>query len=151
MRRRQDRAFSSAPSPREIVEPRRQNRRSLPSAPSPREIVESHRQNRRTLPSAHSPREIVVPHRQNKNIRQFSSISCDCPSYSLHLIKKAGSDSKRDKQEITECNDFCNLKQYYGSCYEIPGGTSSSGSRQRVRSRPAKEGNVNGGRSHKKS
>ena len=58
------------------------SRRSSSSAPSPREIVVSHRQDRRALPSAPSPLEIVVPHRQNG---QFSSISCDYPSYSLRL------------------------------------------------------------------
>ena len=57
---------------------------------------QSHRQNR------------VVSHRQN---REFSSMSCDCPSYSMHLIKKAELDSKREKQDITECNDFCNFEQ----------------------------------------
>ena len=62
---------------------RRRQDRVFPSAPSPREIVAPHHQNRRALPSAPSPREIAVPNRQN---RQFSSISCDCPSCSLHLI-----------------------------------------------------------------
>ena len=106
-RRRQNCAFPSAP-PREIVAPHRQNRRALPSAPRPREIVGPHRQNQRTLPSAPSPLKIVVSHRQN---RQFSSMSCDRQSYSLHLIKKAASDSKREKQDFTQCNDFCNFEQ----------------------------------------
>ena len=108
-RRRQNCAFPSAP-PREIVAPHRQNRRALPSAPSPREIVGPHRQNQRTLPSAPSPMKIVVSHRQN---RQFSSMSRDRQSYSLHLIKKQHQIqiSKREKQDITECNDFCNFEQ----------------------------------------
>ena len=71
------------------------------------------------------PLEIVVPHRQN---RQFSSISCDCPSYSLHLILEP-----HPCTPFLICSKLVSLVT--STCY-----TPTVG--QRVRSRAIKAGNV---------